>query len=487
MMQRYIKPLALLVGILLVGGGVGLVTRSGGDDTFTVTAYFEKAIGLFENSDVNILGVPVGKVTAVEPEGSKVKVIMEVSDRYDVPADAFAQIVPISVIADRFVQLHPAYTGGPTMADGAVLELDRTQIPAELDDVFKQLKKLLEAIEPGQNGEPGALGELVVALNDALGDREDDLRGTVVNTAALTGALSDAQEDLSDILINLDDLFGTLAQRAGSIGTLNNNFALVVTALAESRDDLEGTLANLADMTGEVGRVLREHRSRLGGDLELAGNILSKVLENRASVEESLQWLPVIGIGVSNAYHGGQNLDIDVRDNASQRLNCDLLETLPPGPIRDALEQACRENTAAEGADGVAPTAPKSGLDRTIDCDEGIKKVRRQLRRLVKVDLPPAILEEVVRPLRKKVRLLGRECEELGRAISKPGGILDDLRDGIGDIPILDDADVDLDGDLNGLAGAAAGSVATDTSAPSLFDGMGDWFGGFFSFLGWSS
>ena len=482
-MQRYIKPLALLVGLLLVGGGVGLVTRSGGDDTFTVTAYFEKAIGLFENSDVNILGVPVGKITAVEPQGSKVKVVMEVADRYDVPADAFAQIVPISVIADRFVQLHPAYTGGPKMADGAVLDVDRTQIPAELDDVFKQLKKLLEAIEPGENGEPGALGELVVALNDALGDREDDLRGTVVNTAALTGALSDAQDDLSDILINLDDLFGTLAQRAGSIGTLNNNFALVVTALAESRDDLEGTLANLADMTGEVGRVLRKHRSRLGGDLELAGNILSKVLENRASVEESLQWLPVIGIGVSNAYHGGQNQDIDVRDNASQRLNCDLLGTLPAGPIRDALEQACRENTTEAGTEDAAPTEPRSVLDRTIDCDEGIKKVRRQLRRLVKVDLPAPVLEEVIRPLRKKVRLLGRECEELGQAISEPGGILDDLRDGVGDIPILDDADVDLDG----LTGAAAGSFATGTSSPSLFDGMADWFGGFFGFLGWSS
>lgn len=481
-MQRYIKPLAILVGLLVAGGGVGLVTRSGGDDTFTVTAYFEKAIGLFENSDVNILGVPVGKVTAVEPEGSKVKVVMEVADRYDLPADAFAQIVPISVIADRFVQLHPAYTGGPTMADGAVLDLDRTQIPAELDDVFKQLKKLLEAIEPGQNGEPGALGELVVALNDALGDREDDLRGTVVNTAALTGALSDAQDDLSDILINLDDLFGTLAQRAGSIGTLNNNFALVVTALAESRDDLEGTLANLADMTGEVGRVLREHRSRLGGDLELAGNILSKVLENRASVEESLQWLPVIGIGVSQAYHGGQNQDVDVRDNPS-RVNCDLLETLPAGPIRDALEQACRENTAAAGSADVAPAAPKTVLDRTIDCDEGIMKVRRQLRRLVKVDLPPAVLDEVIRPLRKKVRLLGRECEELGRAIATPKDLLKDLRDGAGDIPILDDADVDLDG----LTGAAAGSGATGTSSPSLFDGMADWFGGFFSFLGWSS
>jgi virulence factor Mce-like protein len=487
-MQRYLKPLAILVGVLLVGGGIGLAARSGSGGSYTITAYFEKAIGLFPKSDVNILGVPVGKVRSVDPQGSKVKVVMEVADRYDVPADAFAQIVPISVIADRFVQLHPAYTGGPTLEDGDVLDTDRTQIPAELDDVFKQLKKLLEAIEPGEEGEPGALGALVVALNDALGDREEDLRGTVVNTAALTGALADAQDDLSDVLINLDDLFGTLAQRAGSIGSLNKNFALVVTALAESRDDLEGTLANLADMTGEVGRLLRDHRSRLGEDLRLAGNVLAKVLENRASVEESLSWLPVVGIGLANAYNA-ENKDVDVRDNQN-RVNCKALDDLPPGPIKDALKDACTEQTGEPDTQGqeaaagdAAPTPGPSDLDRAIDCREGIKKVTRQLKRLARVDLPASVLEEVIQPLRKKLRQLGRECKELGRAILKPGELLDDLDGGVGDIPVFDDAADDL-GDLTGNA---AGEIVTGAPAPSLFDGFGDWFGGFFSFLGWSS
>ena len=491
MMQRYIKPLAILIALLLAGGGAGLFLRSGGDDTITITAYFEKAIGLFPKSDVDILGVPVGKVRSVDPQGSRVKVVMEVSDEYDIPADAFAQIVPISVIADRFVQLHPPYTGGPKLEDGAVLGTDRTQIPAELDDVFKQLKKLLEAIEPGENGEPGALGELIVALNDALGDREEDLRGTVVNTAALTGALSDAQDDLSDILINLDDLFGTLAQRAGSIGSLNKNFALVVTALAESRDDLEGTLANLATMTGEVGRVLVKHRSRLGEDLELAGNILSKVLENQGSVEESLSWLPVLGIGLSNAYHGGQNKDIDVRNNDQARLNCDLLDTLPDSPIKDALREACREQTGEpppQARETVASDTTTSNplpinLDKVIDCSEGIKKVKRQLKRLATVDLPPAVLDEVIDPMRKKLRKLGRECKELGGAIAGPDQLLEDLRSGVGDIPILDDAA----DDLSGLTGNAAGGFVTGSPSPSVLDGVGSWFGGFFSFLGWSS
>lgn len=487
-MQRYIKPLAILVTVLLVAGGAGLLLRSNKEGTYTVTAYFVKAIGLFPNSDVDILGVPVGKVRSVDPVGSRVKVVMEISDRYKVPADAFAQIVPISVIADRFVQLHPPYTGGPVMTDRTVLDTDRTQIPAELDDVFKQLKKLLEAIEPGANGEPGALGNLVVALNDAVGDSAADLKGTVVNTAALTGALSDAQTDLSGLLVNLDNLFSKLAQRAGSIGSLNKNFALVVSALAESRGDLEGTLANLADMTGEVGRVLKTHRSQLGGDLELAGNVLAKVLENRDSVEESLSWLPVVAIGITNAYHGGQFKDVDVRDDQN-RVNCALLDELPDGPIKDALREACRDQTGEPPPDargglraGDSPTVEE--IDRAIDCEEGIRKVKRQLRRLSGVDLPDSVMDEVVTPLKKKLNKLGRECKELGDAITGAGGILDGLQDGVGDIPAIDDTIDNLGG---GVTGNAAGTAAIGTSEPSLTDRIGDWLGGFFGFLGWSS
>src|SRR5688500_17323176 len=200
-MSRYIKPLAVAVVVLLVLGGAALAFVRSGDETYTVTAYFTKAIGLFENSDVNILGVPVGKVTNVQPDGTRVKVVMEIPTEHKVPTDAFAQIVPISVISDRYVQLHPVYESGDDyLRDGAVLDVDQTQIPAELDDVFRQLKKLLEAIEPGKKGEPGVLGELIVQLNETLKGREQDLKGTLINASALTGTLADANDDLSELL-----------------------------------------------------------------------------------------------------------------------------------------------------------------------------------------------------------------------------------------------------------------------------------------------
>jgi virulence factor Mce-like protein len=494
-MRGYIKPLAYVVAaLLLIGGGtLAYSTMGDGDDTYRVTAYFEKAIGLFPNSDVDILGVPVGKVTEVDPDGSKVRVEMEISDRYRVPADAFAQIVPISVISDRYIQLAPVYEGGPALEDGAVLDVDRTQIPAELDDVFKQLKKLLDAIEPGRKGEPGALGDLVVQLNKTLEDREQDLKGTLINAAELTDTLSDARGDISGLLVNLDGLFDQLATRAGSFGSLNRNFALVMAALAESRDDLTGTLENLGDLTVSAGDLVADHGDRLGRDLKLAARITSAVLKNRSSVIESLEWLAVVGKGFKASYHPPPFDDIDIRDNATARLQCSILDPLPDGPIKDELDRICREETGEPSSPSRTPqtSAPTAGPEAPVlpgllrlNCNEGVRKVRRQVRRIETIGLPDDAKGDLIDSFKDQLRKLERKCKNLGKAIQDggAGGLLDQLEGTADDAPGAVDDTVDS----TGLTGSAASTPAPSSPGPGLVERARDWLGGFVSFLGWS-
>ena len=485
-LTKLIRPLAIVIAVMLVLGGVGLIRASSAEknEKYRLTAYFTKAIGLFENSDVNILGVPVGKVTEIEPTGTRVRVEMEVDSQYRIEdsPETFAQIVPISVISDRYVQLGPVYEGeGEFLEDGDVLDTDVTQIPAELDDVFKQLKKLLDAIEPGKKGEPGALGDLIVQLNRTLKDRERDLQGTLISGAELTGTLADAERDISGLLVNLDGLFGKLSTRANSMAELNRNFALVMTALAESRGDLEGTLKNLGDLTEEVGSVATQHGDRLGKDLRLASNITSTVLRNRASVEESLTWLPVIGQGVSAAFHPAPISAVDVRDNANARLECELLGPLPPGPIKEELKKFCEEETG-EPAPGPfsGPGGRTAGPDEMkLDCDKGVRKVRKQLRRIEGIDLPQQALDEILEPMRKQLRRLKKECKKLGEAIKDPSGLLDEIPD----LP----EDPDEDPDLDDLSGNAAGSAVVGDEQKSAWASFTGWLGDLVTFMGVSS
>ncbi len=489
-MTRLIKPLAFAIAALLAlgGGYLGYNAMNADSAQYQVTAYFTKAIGLFPNSDVDILGVPVGTVESVEPIGSRVKVVMNIEKKYKVPEDAIAQIVPISVISDRYVQLAPVYEGGPALTDGSEIPVENTFIPAELDDVFKQLKKLLDAIEPGRAGEPGALGELIVQLDETLRDREDDLKGTLITGSKLTSTLADAQDDISGLLVNLDDLFGQLATRANSFGTLNRNFALVMTALAQSREDVEGTLVNLADLTSEVSSLVKQHGDRLGKDLGLAARVTRTILKSRASVEESLVWLPVVGEGAARAYNP-EFKDIDVRDNSNAKLECEILGPLPDSPIKDELEKLCREETGeprASGPTGVASELPPktAAILGKLDCDEGVRRVKRQLRRVETVGLPPEILSEVVDPLAKQLRKLKKKCREMGEAIAEDPELLEQLKDTLGTLPNVRAGLEDPD-ELTG--NAASGAPVPTHEGPGAWERLGSWLGGFFAYVGVSS
>ena len=99
-------PLAV-IGVLLVTGLVWMF-GSGGNDK-TVTAFFPRAVSVYEGSEVRILGIPVGQVREVVPEGTKVKVVMAYDSDVKVPADADAVIVSPSVVGDRYIQLSPAF------------------------------------------------------------------------------------------------------------------------------------------------------------------------------------------------------------------------------------------------------------------------------------------------------------------------------------------------------------------------------------------
>ena len=85
-------------------------------------------MSLYKGSEVRVMGVNIGTVTAVVPEGDRVRVAMEYDDEYKLPADAKAAIVTPTLTADRFVQIAPAYTGGAS--DGGQREDRRCRRPA---------------------------------------------------------------------------------------------------------------------------------------------------------------------------------------------------------------------------------------------------------------------------------------------------------------------------------------------------------------------
>jgi phospholipid/cholesterol/gamma-HCH transport system substrate-binding protein len=150
----FVVAVAALTVLVVIGGWL---VYSAGHQGKQVTAYFSQAIGIYPGSDVRILGVQVGKVDSVTPSGSQVKVVMSIQHGITVPARADAVVVSPSVVADRYVQLTPAYTGGPVLTSGAVIPATRTATPLEVDQLYASLDKLATALGPNGANSHGAL------------------------------------------------------------------------------------------------------------------------------------------------------------------------------------------------------------------------------------------------------------------------------------------------------------------------------------------
>lgn len=303
------KLISLVVALAVAGGAAAAFSLTGSSaPTYTVTAEIEQAPNLFEGGRVMIRGVEVGKLTGVRPGVDGVHLTMEIQEGAKIPADAELLVVPITVISDRYVQFVPAYSGGPALEDGDHIDIARTEIPAELDDVLTQLKGLLAALEPKDPDRPGPLAKLIDDLDSATDGRSEDLAAAIEGSAHVLENLADSRTDITGLIQNLDTLFITLADRSSEIAILNERLQLVTETLAADQDDLEGTIENLADFSNEAAQLLADSGDDLGDSFGRLGRVLRGVLKHQDALLEATRWTNVAAEGLGATDASGKGL-----------------------------------------------------------------------------------------------------------------------------------------------------------------------------------
>lgn len=264
------------------------------DRTRTVTLEFSSAVGIYEGSEVRLMGVPVGEVTAVEPGAAAVTVQVEYDAEHDLPADVGALIVAPSVIADRFVQLSPPYDGdGDRLADGAVVPLERTRTPVELDEVFATMDQVLVALGPRGANEEGALNEALEVGAGALRGQGPEVRRLLSRMGDATTTLADVSPALFQTVAQLGDVTRTLARDDRQVRVFEGRLDDVASFLAEDRRDLAAVLRSLAVSLGEVETFVADNRDLLVDNVEHLTRISQAVAAQQVALDGLLRVVPV--------------------------------------------------------------------------------------------------------------------------------------------------------------------------------------------------
>ncbi|NUR15297.1 MAG: MCE family protein [Dermatophilaceae bacterium] len=281
----------------------------------TVSADFTRAVGLYPGSDVRILGVKVGQVDAVVPEGDHVHVTFSYDEKYRVPATAKAAIVAPSLVSDRYVQLLPVYEAGPALAAGTRIPLSRTAVPVELDRVSQSLDDLMVALGPDGANKDGALNKLLQTSAANLDGNGNKLNGAVHDLSTALSTLSGSRDDLFGTVKNLQSFTSMLASNNAQVRRLNSDLATVAVQLGEERENLKATLSSLGVAVDEVSGFVADNRALLKSNLDRAVTVTGAFAKNRQALAQVLENAPVALSNLQNAYHPATGT-LDTRNNA---------------------------------------------------------------------------------------------------------------------------------------------------------------------------
>ena len=254
------KPTALrvLLGIAFVAlvlVAVGLALRAyRGDFTRTVgLTVMSPRAGLVMNSGakVNLLGVPVGRVSSIEdrPDGQAALHLEIDSDQLaQIPDNVVVDISSPTVFGAKSVNLvPPARPSGTALRPGQVL--GNEHVTVEFNTIFEQLSSVLTQIQPDK------LNQTLSAIAQAVDGRGRQFGATMGQLDRYLAKLEPALPSLGRDIADTPVIAGAYADATPDLIAITNDATAISDTVFEERQNLDALLVStigLADIGTDV-------------------------------------------------------------------------------------------------------------------------------------------------------------------------------------------------------------------------------------------
>ncbi|RBO89441.1 MCE family protein [Nocardia puris] len=256
--RRHTTAFALLglIGMFLLGCGylaVDVIRVDPLRETYRVRVALRESGGLLPGNDVTVRGVRVGTVRAVELTPGGIEATAEIDSRFRIPSEGTASVHRLSAAGEQYLDFRPATGGGPFLADGSVIGVDRTATPVTINSFLTNTGALISGLNPER------LNVIVAELDRALADGPDRLRTVISGISQAMAGLDGRLPQTKQLIANLSVIAETTTHAQPDLGTLVRGsgalFEQLTAADAEVRRLLElgpGQLATLGGVVAET-------------------------------------------------------------------------------------------------------------------------------------------------------------------------------------------------------------------------------------------
>ena len=259
------------------------------------SAYFAEASGLRSNSDVQVSGFPVGKVSSIELDGSRVLVKFAVAKSIWIGDRTEASIKTRSLLGTKVLEITPRGDRALTQT----IPIDRTRPAYQLPDALGELAATISGLNTDQ------LNQSLSTLAETFQNTPPELRVAVAGVSRFAKTLNERDEQLRDLLANANKATSVLAERSDQVVGLIANTNALLGQLRTQSSALDQIAGNISSLAQQLSGFVADNRVQLRPALDKLNGVLAIVDGRKEQVQKSIKLLNTYALSLGESVGSG--------------------------------------------------------------------------------------------------------------------------------------------------------------------------------------
>ncbi|MFD4459473.1 MCE family protein [Nocardia sp. NPDC058480] len=278
---------AVLAVAVLLGGSSLLAQLRLGDKT--IHAEFAQAAGLRPGATVDISGIEVGAVRAVELVNDRVDVTLAVRRDLRLGADAKAAIKMSTILGRLHIDLKP---GKGTPLSGNRITVENTSVPYNLSKVIQD-PQYTSSFERIERLDPSKLRTALDLLDKQMGDSPAMAVQALDSIGALAQVINARRDEVDLLLKSMDQVSQLVSDNRNSVLVLLTRGEAIGAAVQTRQTLLTQLLDNVAALSKLLQDMGIENNGELGPLIANLDTMADGLTKNKENLDRIYEIAPV--------------------------------------------------------------------------------------------------------------------------------------------------------------------------------------------------
>ena len=254
-------------------------------------ADFTDASGLRPGNRVQIAGVDVGRVDAVEFADDRVTARFSVKTDVRLGSETSATVEVLNTLGEKYLRIRPRGSG--ELEEGGTIPLDRTAASYDIVTVLTRLSDTSEELDIPQ------LKTALRTVAETMDRSSEESRVAFDGLSRLSRVIATRDAELKQLLGRADRVSGLLADRRGDLVQLMADGGLLFEEIDRRRAAIHRLLVNARVLARELGGLVDDNQEQVGPMLDELSTVTTFLVDHerqlRVSVERLGPFVSILG------------------------------------------------------------------------------------------------------------------------------------------------------------------------------------------------